>query len=82
MACGVYPNDPDLASVHATEAFDAEQTAAYAALQLEAEKVAAEAFTEEAAMEAAEAEVAMEAAEAGAEARAKVVAIHTVIRTF
>jgi hypothetical protein len=31
MACGVFPDDPDLASVHATEEFDTEQKAAYAA---------------------------------------------------
>jgi hypothetical protein len=31
MAYRVFPDDLDLASLHATEAFDEEQTAAYAA---------------------------------------------------
>jgi hypothetical protein len=55
MASDVFPDDPDLAYVHATEAIDEEQTAVYAAEQLEAETAAAEAFAKEAAMEAAEA---------------------------
>jgi hypothetical protein len=71
MARVVFPGDPDLASVHATEAFDAEQTFAYAAEQLEAKMAAtevevAEAFAEEAMMEAR----AVEVAEARAEERA------------
>jgi hypothetical protein len=54
MVRAIFPDDPNLASVHVTEAFDAEQTATYAGEQLEAETTTAEAeaFVEEAGVKA------------------------------
>jgi hypothetical protein len=68
MASVIFPDDPDLASVHATEAFGVEQTSAYVAEQLEAKTAAAEvevaeAFAEEAMMEARAVQVAEARAE-------------------
>ena len=55
MARNAYPDEPDLAALHATEVFDAEQTAAYT---LQAEQLDAEAAAGEADVQAARAEVA------------------------
>ena len=54
MARLVYPDEPDLAALHAMEVFDAEHTAAYAR---QAEQLDAEAAAGEAEAEAARAEV-------------------------
>ena len=67
----IYPDDPDLAALHAREAFDEEHTAAYAR---QAEQLDAEAAAGEAEVEAARAEVLAvraEMAEAAGEAEGR-----------